>query len=99
VQTDYGFYNRRFEAGPAGSGEEPITVCQEGDGEAAPQIVFYRTHEGFDAAGLYWPKPGGRRKPFGAAGILKEALWMSARSPRREDLSELLAIVSSVRYE
>lgn len=99
VQTDYGFYNRRFEAGPAGSGEELITVCQEGDGESAPQIVLYRTHEGLYAAGLYWPQPGGGRKLFGAAGTLREALWMSAQSPRREDLPELLAILSSVRYE
>jgi hypothetical protein len=99
VQTDYGFYNRRFAAGLAGSGEELITVCQEGDGEAAPQIVPYRTRDGRYAAGLYWPNPGGGRKPFGAAGTLREALWMSAQSPRREDLPEMLAIVSSVEYK
>lgn len=78
---------------------EVIAECEEGEGGSAPQIVLYRSAEGEYAAGLYWPKPGGRQIQFGVAGLLPEALWMSARSPRREDLAEMLAVVSSVRYE
>jgi hypothetical protein len=100
VHSDYGFYTGPFELGPPGPMQELFAVCGEGSDETAPQIVLYRTHEDRYAAGLYWPKPGGRKIPFGRdARLQPEALWMSVQSSRPEDQARLLAIVLSVRYK
>lgn len=100
VHSDYGFYTDPFEVGVSGPMQELLAVCREGGDEDSAQIVLYLTHDGRYAAGLYWPKPGGREIRFGRdARLQPEALWMSARGSRPEDLAQLLAVVSSVRYK
>ena len=99
VHSDYGMWTGPVQRGPNSRMREPITVCAMGDSTSAPQLVVYRTFEGAQAAGLYWPTPGGRSRLFGPSGenIQREALWLEAASPHAEDLPELLAIVQSVR--
>jgi CubicO group peptidase (beta-lactamase class C family) len=84
VRTDYGPIHY------VGGGvlSEPDLVC-EGDFGGAWRIVVYHDRDrGVHGAGYYGLDPSGNGR----------ALAMTAESPRREDVSELLAIVRSVRW-
>jgi hypothetical protein len=89
--SDYGFYNGPFSPGPR---RLDLIECQTG-GNGEPQIVTFRTGEGF-GAGLYWVVPGGRTIET-MQRVSPLSLWVGAESPRAEHLPELLAIVRSVR--
>jgi len=93
LTSDYGFYNGPFRPGLR---RLDFVECQFG-GNREPQIVTFRTGEGV-GAGLYWVVPGGRTNDA-MGGVSPLALWVGAESPRAEHLSELLAIVRSVRLQ
>jgi hypothetical protein len=72
---------------------DPIVLC-EAETRISPRVLIFRTAAGY-AAGLWWLKPGGVQ--IGET-IQPMPLRIWAESPDPNDLTMLLALVRSARW-